>query len=133
MIIILSKMKLKNTPFGGFKDGFIEKPEEDDLLPESESWEAWSSHVSTFLWLDLRQNIVFADEINSVVNKIQSLDVVIQIMWIISKLKVCLYCQSVWIVSFLLVYTRIASDSSRCCRLAGREHIVVAVVMLRSS
>jgi len=32
MIIILSKMKLKNTPFGGFKDGFIEKPEEDDTI-----------------------------------------------------------------------------------------------------
>ena len=25
-------MKLKNTPFGGFKDGFIEKPEEDDTI-----------------------------------------------------------------------------------------------------
>ena len=25
-------MKLKNTPFGGFKDGFIEKPEDDDTI-----------------------------------------------------------------------------------------------------
>ena len=25
-------MKLKNTPFGGFKDGCIEKPEEDETI-----------------------------------------------------------------------------------------------------
>ena len=25
-------MKLKNTPFGGFKDGFIEKPKEDETI-----------------------------------------------------------------------------------------------------
>ena len=25
-------MKKKNTPFGGFKDGFIEKPEDDEKI-----------------------------------------------------------------------------------------------------
>ena len=32
MIIILSKMKLKNTQFSVPDDGFIEKPENDDTI-----------------------------------------------------------------------------------------------------
>jgi len=32
MIIILSKMKLKNTQFSVPDDGFIEKPEKDDTI-----------------------------------------------------------------------------------------------------
>ena len=32
MIIILSKMKLKNTQFSVPDDGFIEKPEDDDTI-----------------------------------------------------------------------------------------------------
>ncbi len=31
-LVYLLIMKLKNTPFGGFKDGFIEKPEDDEKI-----------------------------------------------------------------------------------------------------